>query len=505
MLKNIMKKFTGYRLELTVLISGACVMILEITGSRVVAPTIGNSVYVWTSLIGVVLLSLSLGYWYGGKLADKKADHKLLSRVLLIASLFVLLTYFVNSFLQGLVSPFIKDIRVEAVIYGILLFGPATFLMGIVSPYATKLKLKKLDTGGTVVGRMYALSTAGSVLGTFLAGFFLFSLLKTSTILLLVALVLFVLSQIVNFTVDQKIFMFFILFGMMFFIDNYYTKVSASEGFVDTNTSYNRILIQDSIDKLENRLIRSMKIDSGTFSAMYLDEDFNTQRWNPVMYINAFTVLGDIVKEKNDILLIGGGALSFPRNFVNVFPDVKIDVVEIDKGQVDIARDYFGYEDDPKINIFYEDGRSFINNNEKKYDYIAVDVFNAVYSIPFHLTTAEYLEKISNSLSEGGIFAMNMVSTLEGEESAFLKSFYSTMKPYFNEVVLVTVSSPIKTESQNIIVMGSNSSEPYITQRLDEMGIEYIVPESFDHLVLTDDFAPVDKLLRPIIENWPFN
>jgi spermidine synthase len=299
--------------------------------------------------------------------------------------------------------------------------------------------------------------------------------------------------------------MFLILFGMMFFIDNYYTKVSASEGLIDTNTSYNRVLIQDSTEELENRPIRSMKIDGGTFSAMYLDEDFRAQRWNPLMYINAFIVLGDIVKEKNDILLIGGGALAFPRNFVNVFPDVKMDVVEIDKGQVNIAREHFGYVDDPKINIFYEDGRSFINNNEKKYDYIVVDVFNAIYSIPFHLTTTEYLDQASDSLSERGVFAMNVVSTLEGEQSAFLKSFYSTMKPHFNEVVLVMVSSPIKTETQNIIIMGSNSTEPYITQRLGEMGVDYIVPENFDQLVLTDDFAPVDELVRPILEKWSFD
>jgi predicted membrane-bound spermidine synthase len=170
MLNKFRDKFL---LEIVVFITGAIVMIYEIIGSRILAPYIGTSTYVWTSLIGVILGSLSLGYWLGGRMADRQPNLKLLSAVLFISSTLVTITILLQEIvLFGLAVASIR-LELKAVIAALVLFAPASILFGLVTPYAVRLRMIDVQDAGKTVGRLYALSTVGSILGTFAAGFFL--------------------------------------------------------------------------------------------------------------------------------------------------------------------------------------------------------------------------------------------------------------------------------------------------------------------------------------------
>jgi len=184
-------------LELVVFICGAVVMIFEIVGSRILGPYIGTSIFVWTSLIGIILASLSLGYWFGGKMADRNPSFKQLVWIIIIAAFFIGLTISGKEDLLGLLSRQFTGIRMQAVISTIILFAPASVFLGMVTPYAVRLKIKDVKSSGRTVGNLYAISTIGSIIGTFLAGFVLIPFLGSTNILVLIAALLIITALLI--------------------------------------------------------------------------------------------------------------------------------------------------------------------------------------------------------------------------------------------------------------------------------------------------------------------
>src|SRR5258706_1481924 len=186
--------YKSYILDITVFACGAIVMIFEIIGSRILSPFIGTSTYVWTSLIGIILGSLSLGYWFGGRVADRRPDVKLLAAVILTASGLISLTVLVKDVLLSLIASAAVGLEIKALVASIILFAPASVCMGFVTPFAVRLKMPSLDNTGSTVGNLYAISTVGSILGTFAAGFFLIPFVGSVRTLYLIAAGLLILS-----------------------------------------------------------------------------------------------------------------------------------------------------------------------------------------------------------------------------------------------------------------------------------------------------------------------
>ena len=185
-------------LEIVVFICGAVVMIFELVGSRVLGPYFGTSIFVWTSLIGIILGSLSLGYYVGGKIADKTANFTNLSFIVFLSAVFIGFTILVKSFLLIFLQTSVSDIRVSSVIASFILFSPASVLLGMVSPYAAKLKLDNLNTSGKTIGNLYAISTAGSIIGTFLSGFYLIPHFGTNKLLIILSITLIIVSLLLS-------------------------------------------------------------------------------------------------------------------------------------------------------------------------------------------------------------------------------------------------------------------------------------------------------------------
>jgi spermidine synthase len=491
MLKNFRGKFT---LETVVFTSGALVMIYEIIGSRILAPFIGTSTYVWTSLIGVILGSLSLGYYLGGKTADEKPNLSVLASVLFFAGAFLSVTILLHNVVLATISSASIGLALKSIIAALLLFAPASILFGFVTPYAVRLKMNAVENAGKTVGRLYALSTVGSILGTFLAGFLLLPSIGSTRTLYLITAILFALSFLIApFVLSPARLFFLIMFpSALIFNEVYGYMMFRAFELHDIDTHYNRLQIYNTNDKRTNQPIRVLITDPlSTQSAMFLESDELALNYSKYYHLVSY-----YKPNFQDSLIIGGAAYSFPKEYLRSFPGKKIDVVEIDPQMTQIARDYFRLQDNPNLNIIHEDGRIFLNKNEKKYDAIFVDAFNSMYSIPFQLTTTEAVSRMNQSLKDDGVVLLNMVSAVEGKGAMFLQAEYKTFAANFPHVYVFR-AEPEKAlnVTQNLILIAAKSDK--INSAPDEklaalLKNKYENPIDSSLPVLTDDFAPVE-------------
>jgi spermidine synthase len=484
-----------YNLEIVVFLAGAVVMILELVGSRLLAPFVGTSLYVWASLIGVILASLSLGYYVGGRLADKRPSNLMFCLILLLASVFITFVAVSQNFILSALHHTHLDLRWQAILAALILFAVPSVLLGMISPYAVKLKMHSLNTSGATVGNLYAISTLGSIVGTFAAGFFLIAWLGSTQILFVLALVLIIASALAyqKQNLAKLIVLAFLL--SCWFAPQTLPRKQAKAFFLDTDTAYNRVWIFDSVDRASGRPARYMVTDAyGSQGAVFLDND-NEVVFNCLKYYR----LADFFKKDiNKALAIGGGAYAWPKEFLRRHPSSTIEVVEIDPGLTHLARQYFNLKPDPRLKIYHTDGRVFLNNLSQKYDVIYLDAFNSACSIPFQLTTQQAVKLIYDHLVDGGALLTNIISALKGPAAKFLQAEYATYKSIFNYVYVFPVDYPNQPfRPQNIIMIGLKSRQapplastnPEFSQYLSHRYLSAFPAEP----ILTDNYAPVEQ------------
>lgn len=468
-------------------------MILELVGSRLLAPFVGTSIVVWTSLIGIVLAALSIGYSYGGRLADKKPSPRLLSWIIFAAAILVSLISAIKLVLFGIMEGNSLDHGTQAVIISVILFGAPSVLLGMVSPFAAKLKTESVQKVGGTIGNLYAISTIGSIAGTFLSGFYLIATFPISQIVTGIALTLFICSLLLFKHSTRELFtktaILFLALLITFFLENSLTNPHV----LTINTKYNNVSVYETSFYQDQRPIRVMSLDGKLDSAMYLDSDelvFDYTKYYRLA--NAYN--SDIKK----ILVIGGAGYSVPKDFLK--KGVKVDVVEIDPELTNLAEKYFHLNpEDQQLTIYHEDGRTFLNRQAgEQYDAIMLDAFKS-YSIPYQLTTTEAIQKMKQLLKPNGIVMANVIASVEGDKGQFLQAEYMTFKQSFPQVDLYLVTLPTSGESvQNLMLVGgsinqTSSNDSEVTEYLSHKWAQPIPQKS----VLTDDFAPVDQLMLP--------
>ncbi len=482
-----------YILEITVFLGGAIVMIFELIGSRILGPYLGTSTLIWTTLIGVVMGSLSLGYYWGGHLADKKASIDFLSYIVFVASIGILLDFFMMDFFLDFLTKSIENKTLVLFLSSVILFAPASILLGMISPYAAKLKLDNLKKSGTTIGNLYALSTVGSIGGTFLAGFYLIPKFGTGTNLLIISLSLATLSLFMSFkkNIHIKIALIFVI-GTMFAFRNNTENVYAKSNLLDINTEYSRVWIFDSKEAGTGREIRNLKIDTQNSSAMFLESNELVYE-----YSKFYNLASHFNPDFKKTLLLGGAAYSYPKYFLERFPEKKVDVVEIDPRLTEIAKKHFRLRESANLRIFHEDARVFLNRTDEKYDVIFGDAFGSQNSVPFHLTTKEAIQKNFDILNENGVFILNIISSIEGEKGKFLRAEYLTLKSVFPQVYIFPVKEPNNGETlQNIVLVAMKSKRKPIFNNENQELQKYLNnlwkgEVATDVPMLTDDYAPV--------------
>ena len=489
-------KYKNFILEITVFVCGALVMIYEITGSRLLSPYLGASTYVWTSLIGVILAALSLGYWLGGKIADKKPDLKILAFVIFLAGGLVSVTILLKDLMLALIAESSAILELKSVIAALLLFAPASVLLGFVTPYAVKLKMSSLADTGKTVGRLYALSTVGSILGTFAAGFFLIPFVGSEKTLYLIGASLIGLSiLLVPFALKPFNLMVLIMFVCAVGVNEFRAfYLFQTKELRDIDTEYSRVQIFQTTDN-HGKPIRALAIDPYFVqSGMFLDSDelvFD--------YAKYYHLIRHFKPDFNETLMIGGAGYSFPKDYLKTYKTAKMDVVEIDPQMTEIAKKYFRLAENPRLNIIHEDGRIFLNQSESnKYDAILMDAFGSLFSVPFQLTTIEAVEQINRALKSDGIIIFNLGGAIEGDASRFLNAELKTYQQIFPQVYLFKVNADYTdTQLQNLIIVACKTQNPALL-KTDDTEISYLLEHFYGkHIqtnigILTDDLAPVE-------------
>ncbi|RPH50372.1 MAG: spermidine synthase [Desulfobacteraceae bacterium] len=494
-----------YRLEIIVFITGAVVMALELVGSRIVAPYLGASIYVWTSLIGVILASLSLGYYWGGRLADKKPDYRTFSLLILSSAIFTGIIGVIKIPVLDAVCRLIPDIRISAVMAAALLFAPASVLLGTISPYAIRLRMENLEHSGATVGRLYAISTVGSIIGTFAAGFFLISFLGSRNILILLSLILFAVYFLACFGNTSRSGKLIALFTAALLLSAHFFPASESDGkTIDIDTKYSRILIEEMTAAGIGKKIRLIRVDRNWAQGAVIigepDELFFS-------YSGFYRLADHFYPGNGNALLIGGGTYMLARDYIKRNPGNNMDVVEIDPDFTELSKKYFYLEDDPRITSIHEDGRTFLKRAAGRYDIMFIDVFKSSASPPFQMTTVEAIRSASNMMNEKGVLITNIYSAIQGEKGKFFRAAYATIKSVFPQVYVFPVQYPLYgDESQNVIIVALKSNDAPVLESSDPEMNGYLshlwkYKIDCDLPVLTDEFAPVEHYLVEVIKD----
>ncbi len=484
-------------LEIVVFLCGAVVMVIELAASRVLAPVLGTSTIVWTSIIGVILAALSLGYWWGGLWADRSPRPRTLSGVILGASVFTAAIGFARVFVVEMIQASDGG-HLASLKATMLLFAPPAVLLGMVAPFAARIRMQDCANAGRTVGRLYALSTLGSIVGTFAGGFYLISWFGSTTILFLMAAVLAVAALLCHFGRWPLKAGLAALYVALYFVVQAQAATQAGQGVLDVDTPYQRVQVYPSRDYTTGRWMRALSTGpEGVQGAVYPD-DPSALALNYTRYL---TLASHFAPDMRRVLVLGGGAYAFPKYVLERHPQARVDVVELDPGITALAREHFFLPDDPRLSILHQDARVFLNANAERYDVIVEDVFNSHASIPFHLTTLETVRRIHAALAEDGVLLVNTIGAPRGPYSRLHAALHATFSSVFPQVhVLRTWTGGADDARQNLLYVCFKNDTPRpwtsgdqaVQERLDR---RIAPPDTAGALVLTDDYAPVERFI----------
>lgn len=481
-------------LHISVFICGAALMVIELTGSRILAPILGTSIIVWTSLIGVVLASLSLGAWMGGRIADAHPHPRVLGRIVIGSAWATAAIGFSKTWIISLLHS-LDTVHAMAIASTIALFSPVSLLLGMVVPFAVRLSIKEQQSSGTASGNLYAVSTIGSILGTFLAGFVLIAWLGSTSILFVTATALAVAALCADRSQMVVKLGSGLLFLLLAILNKHHDAFMAARGFVDIDTPYNRLLVYNSSEHATGRPTREMVTGPhGRQSAMYLDDPIDLA----LPYTRFYRLAEYYHPEMRSLLVLGGGGFSFPKYALANYPQVAVDVVELDGGITRLARSHFSLRDDPRLTIVEKDARVFLATTTKTYDVILCDVFTSHYSIPFHLVTQEALQEMRDRLNPSGLLLINILSSQRGPESDFFAALSQTLAEVFPVSRYFAVHDSSDFHGWQNFMLAAFKDPPATFPPVDDPVIEQmlaqeILPPPKRLPVLTDEFAPVDR------------
>lgn len=479
-MNNLSHFYNRYRYELVAFITSAVLLSVEITGGRLLAPYFGLSSYVWTAMIGTILSFLSLGYWLGGRVADRDNPTKDIGIIIALGGFSLLISNLLTEPVLSLINGFSLDTRVSALLSAGVLFGPASLLIGFITPHLAKIRVTSLKTSGESIGRLEAASALGSIFGTFVSGYVLLGYFGSRDIGIFLSLILILSSFIAE---SSRLFwgrMLLAVAGVLLLLIA--PTPAASAVLLDTDTAHARYkVLQGKRDgqPFHYLLTDGQSIQSGVFpdspDSIVLDYG---RRINDV--------IARLSASPDSLAIIGGAVHSLPRQYASVHNISRVVSVEIDPALDEIARSYFGHTGDT-VETIYEDGRTFLKNSAERFDVIIMDAFSAT-TPPFHLTTKEATAAVQQRLQGNGVFISNIISRYP---DGYMQSAVATQASVFEDVIVITDGSAITpNRKQNFIVVAGDTE---IIAPLRQAFASSLIPVD-PSSILTDDFAPVERL-----------
>jgi spermidine synthase len=477
-------------------VTGACALILEILGTRLISPYYGSSLYCWSALITVTLVSLAGGYAWGGRLADRTPALTLAARLLAGAALSVAVTPALRAPALQATAPL--GVELGALASGLILAAPALVLLSAIGPLAVRLIASELGVVGRSTGEIYAVSTLGSVAGAVLAGFVLIPRLPLSQILYGMAVVLLLLSGWAHWLSQERLPLGQPAIAAAVALFGFWPRPAEQTNLVlNRESAYGQIKVLDFND-------RRYLLVNGTTQSMARLPDLSSDS----QYAQTMELAAALRPGARRALEIGLGAGLMTGALEREYP-LTVDTVELDPAMAQAARDFFGFA--PKGRLFLEDGRRFLEGDEgqARYDLIFLDAFGSE-APPFHLFTREAFEAMHRRLSPGGIVAINLVSAVDGDAGKAWRSAYRTLTAVFPQVRAYMASEPVDGLA-NIVFFASDAAVPEKLPAKARPGIRKNASYALEHPLsvhgesadlMTDDFAPLESLLAETAVRW---
>ena len=497
-----------WKLKLLTFSSGAIVMALEIVTSRILTPVFGSTIYTWGSLIGIILSGLSLGYFLGGRLADNNPRFDKICGIVFTVGLFIVGIPFFASEVVDFTITVLPGTQFTPLLATFLLLMLPSVLLGFVSPYVIKLGTKSLDVVGNVSGNLYAIATIGSIFGTFTTVFVLIPNIAVNQIIFGLGIAL-IASSLIGLKIAPKAFAIAIVIVIALILIVPWSSVSVNIIPHNGVLIYQKETMFSHLDVIEYGQDRSLYLDGMRHSSMNLHDPMDL-----VIDYTEFFHLGFLLNSQiKDVLFVGGGGFTGPKNFLALYPETKVDVIELDADVIDVAKTYFALEEDPRLQIFNDDARKHLLTFDKKYDLIVLDAYASNY-VPYHLLTDEFFEIVEQRLNSDGIIISNLIGSIEGENSPLVRSAYKTIKDTFpvshvfltedpptnvQNVIIVSSNNPYEIDRQVLLNLAHNSPADYL---VDELSLPNTVYQESvkisDVPFLTDQFNPSEVLINPL-------
>jgi spermidine synthase len=522
-------------LNAVVFLCGAALMSLEIVAARVLAPALGNSIFVWGSVISIVMIALSLGYWLGGQFADRFGASKTLAPVIAGAGLLSVLA----PVIAKAVLPASADLgpRLGSLAASALIFFAPALLLAMVTPLGVRLAATKgLAHIGRSAGALSSISTAGSILGTIGTSFWLIPMLSLEPLIVSIGFVLLATALAALYlpifyhaeasagvaekdrVVAERIARYATAATLVLVLAGgaagawVLVKIApppATNEFGETvlfrqDTQYHRITVTEADG------VRNLRFDASHQSAIELSDGLTSS----IRYPDYMQLPMAIQPDPKRVLVIGLGGGAVTKRYWHDYPGVLVDSVEIDPVVVDVAKRYFGLPEDPRLRVFAQDGRRFVQTATEKYDIVVIDAYYAD-SLPFHLTTQEFFREVKSKMAPDGVVVYNVISALEGDSSKLFRSMYKTAGTVWSDIRVFPVDvgqGDAPDAVQNIAVLATDAdiSQAEMLERIRSAvdgrvkvpGFAAMADGVYAHMVdtsdvplLTDAYAPTDSLI----------
>jgi predicted membrane-bound spermidine synthase len=497
-------------LPFAVFISGMATLGIEMSASRLLGNVFGTSNIVWANIIGLILIYLTVGYFIGGRWADSKPFHETFHRLLawaaFLSGLMPIIARPVINLAAKAVERLDTAVMVGSFLSILIIFSVPITLLGCVSPFAIRLSISDPEQAGRISGRIYAISTMGSILGTFLPVLVLIPSIGTSLTFLVFSLSLMTIAFIGLFMVRhsyalQLIWMPILLLLLSWFVLKGPIKNTEGQIF-ETESSYNYIQV---VERGETRYLL-LNEGQGIHSIYTPGQQITHGTWDYFVAAPFFNSGPMEISDVKRLGLVGLAAGTIAKEYTNIFGAIPIDGWEIDPEIIKVGRQYFDMTE-PNLNAIAADGRYGLQHSDFKYSVVAVDAYRLPY-IPWHLTTKEFFQEIRAHLTEDGVIAINVGRTFDDRRlieamSGTLKSVFPSIHlidvpDTFNSILFATVQpTSIENLLYNYAYQVKLDANPILLEIL-ESTIMNLQPVPDSNIVFTDERAPIEQLTDSI-------
>lgn len=495
-----------YFLIAQVFISGMTSLALEMCASRLLAAYFGTSLYIWAVLIGLILIYLTIGYFIGGRLADRYPSTQALALITAAAALATALIPFVSQSILSWSVQALAQVSVSAFLSSllgtVLLFAVPVTLLGLVSPYAIRLMIQHVENSGRTSGSLYAISTFGGILGAFLPVLWLIPTFGVRRTFLIFGVLLFA-ASLWSLRSYWRLGFILVLVALLLPLG---PLKNIPNLIYNQESLYNYIQVTQLPDGTrqlilnEGEAIHSIYYPDPTrvLTGWYWDYFLAAPYFNP----------GFTPQKLQRVGIIGLAAGTIARQFTQVYGAVPIDGAEIDPAIVNVGRKYFAMNE-PNLHVYVQDGRAFLATTHAHYDVVAIDAFQQPY-IPFQLTTREFFSQIRSHLSPNGTVVLNTAHTTH--DYRLVQAFVNTLQQVFPSVYTFNVPGTFNTEVMatlrptSIATFRTNLAQFPPDTTMGQVASEVLPVVTQAHanggIVFTDDRAPIEQITDQLLLNY---